>query len=246
MISEFAQFYVVNEKELDVIKKLDSYNEGGCCSQGGCFVCQLGGCEFKYESSIGITKENKKLLDFVCGSPYFTLSGIIEMTKNQDDYVDGSDIGFEKLGRLIEDDNVENIDTLCLEFYSDISSEELKNLDTDDHFYLFFKMIKYLTYVQYKRILKTMKGKMTRKLFEKITLVLDDANNLLIDIYRKFGLSRLLKVIERYYENNISYLTYFEVNLLDKKELTVLINELMDHPTINIKMTKKKIMIEID
>lgn len=88
-VFKFMQFYVVNKKELTIIKQLDYFDEGGCCDHSGWYlICQLGGCRFKYQNHIEITCENE---DFVSDT-YYTLLEIIDTTKKQHDYDDQKEL----------------------------------------------------------------------------------------------------------------------------------------------------------
>uniref|UniRef100_A0A6C0CC19 Uncharacterized protein n=1 Tax=viral metagenome TaxID=1070528 RepID=A0A6C0CC19_9ZZZZ len=126
-ISKFAQFYITNRKELEIIKQLDYYNEGGCCGQSQCVVCKLGGCRFKYLDDIEITDKNEELIDFVDDAQYYTLSNLIDITKEQDDYDDGAE--FYRLVQMIGNKDIQNIGILTNEFYFDASEGELAKIN---------------------------------------------------------------------------------------------------------------------
>jgi hypothetical protein len=162
-VSKFAQFYVTNKEELNIIKQLNHYKEGGCCGQSRCFVCEMGGCKFKYQDHIEITNENEDLLHFIDEASCYDLLSIIEMTEEQDDYDDQKEFK-NLLIQMVKDKKITNIVTLCTEFYFDANYE---NLDTLVHHRFFSNMIQHLSYTEYTDILKVMKRKMDRKLLRR-------------------------------------------------------------------------------
>lgn len=70
-------YYLVNETQLGLAKRINKMIESGCCGQNQCFACSVGGVKVKYDSCLVVNSGNEQLAQYVSQSTEYDFQTLI-------------------------------------------------------------------------------------------------------------------------------------------------------------------------
>lgn len=228
----FYQYYIVDGPKLFLLQKLDLDEEGACCGQSRCIFCKMGGGTGKYVSHMEINSQNAVMANYICENQIFSIDYLL-------DYVPSDSI-FETICDLSEAIPEDNIKIFFYITSKDNFLELWKVYDNFDD--MFEKIIEFYSFNLLKEVLDILKNKMGEKKFNKfIKNENKEEAYIIYYVYRKCGIFETLKIIKKYYDDNIMFLQWSSImDDMVEPEIGIVKKKLKNYPNIKLFLSERE------